>query len=110
MCSDHTSYGNHRLRGAAGARLRFGYDRLSAPKSAARNRRFPMPLGFPGPLDASSIGCDRRRISPVLASGGMIASQHPLVSSAGLRVLADGCNAVDAAVAAALVGTVVLPS
>jgi gamma-glutamyltranspeptidase/glutathione hydrolase len=40
----------------------------------------------------------------------MIASQHPLVSSVGLRVLATGGNAVDAAVAAALVGTVVLPS
>lgn len=70
-----------------------------------------MPLGFPGPLDtALAASCDRRRISPTLARRGMIASQHPLVSSAGLRVLADGGNAVDAAVAAALVGTVVLPS
>jgi gamma-glutamyltranspeptidase len=40
----------------------------------------------------------------------MIASQHPLVSATGLRVLAAGGNAVDAAVAAALVGTVVMPS
>jgi len=39
----------------------------------------------------------------------MIASQHPLVSSTGLRVMANGGNAVDAAVAAALVGTVVMP-
>jgi gamma-glutamyltranspeptidase/glutathione hydrolase len=70
-----------------------------------------MALGFPGPLDAAlAASCGRRRISPVLARGGMIASQHPLVSSAGLRVLAAGGNAVDAAVAAALVGTVVLPS
>ena len=46
-----------------------------------------MPLGFPGSLDASSASCERRRICPTLASRGMIASQHPLVSSAGLRVL-----------------------
>lgn len=45
-----------------------------------------------------------------MARGGMIASQHPLVSATGLRVLASGGNAVDAAVAAALVGTVVMPS
>ena len=64
-----------------------------------------MPLGFPGPLDASSASCERRRVSPALARGGMIAAAHPLVSAAGLRVLADGGNAVDAAVAAALVGT-----
>ena len=68
-----------------------------------------MPLGFPGPLGASSVSCDRRRISPVLARGGIIGAQHPLVSATGLRVLAAGGNAVDAAVAAALVGTVVLP-
>jgi gamma-glutamyltranspeptidase/glutathione hydrolase len=40
----------------------------------------------------------------------MIASQHPLVSATALRVLAEGGNAIDAAVAAALVGTVVMPS
>src|SRR5688572_5459975 len=68
-----------------------------------------MPLGFPRPLDASSVSCDRRRISPVLARGGIIGAQHPLVASTGLRVLASGGNAIDAAVAAALVGTVVMP-
>ena len=52
---------------------------------------------------------DRRRISPVMARDGIIGAQHPLVSSAGLRVLATGGNAVDAAVAAALVATVVMP-
>jgi gamma-glutamyltranspeptidase len=69
-----------------------------------------MTLGFPGPLDAVKVAsCDRRRISPVLARDGIIGAQHPLVSSTGLRVLATGGNAVDAAVAAALVGTVVMP-
>jgi gamma-glutamyltranspeptidase len=68
-------------------------------------------LGFPGPLDrAEVVSCEARRVSPVLARGGLIASQHPLVSATGLRVLAQGGNAVDAAVAAALVGTVVMPS
>ena len=70
-----------------------------------------MTLGFPRTLDREeAVSCDTRRISPVLARGGMIASQHPLVSAAGLRVLAAGGNAVDAAVAAALVGTVVMPA
>ena len=70
-----------------------------------------MALGFPRSLDKARAGsCDVRRISPLLARGGMIASQHPLVSATGLRVLAAGGNAVDAAVAAALTGTVVMPS
>ena len=69
-----------------------------------------MTLGFPGPLDeATAASWDRRRISPVMARDGIIGAQHPLVSSAGLRVLATGGNAVDAAVAAALVATVVMP-
>ena len=69
-----------------------------------------MTLGFPGPLDpATEASSDRRRISPVMARGGIIGAQHPLVSSTGLRVLAEGGNAVDAAVAAALAATVVMP-
>jgi gamma-glutamyltranspeptidase/glutathione hydrolase len=51
----------------------------------------------------------RRRDAPVLSRRGLIGTAHPLSSSAGLRVLADGGNAVDAAVAAALVDSVVLP-
>jgi gamma-glutamyltranspeptidase/glutathione hydrolase len=70
-----------------------------------------MTLGFPGPFDAAkAASCDTRRISPVMARDGIIGAQHPLVSSTGLRVLATGGNAVDAAVAAALVGTVVMPA
>ena len=70
-----------------------------------------MTLGFPGPLDAAkAASCDTRRISPIMAQGGIIAAQHPLVSATGLRVLASGGNAIDAAVAAALVGTVVMPA
>jgi gamma-glutamyltranspeptidase len=70
-----------------------------------------MTLGFPGPFDAvKAASCDTRRISPVIARDGIIGAQHPLVSAAGLRTLAAGGNAVDAAVAAALVGTVVMPA
>ena len=69
-----------------------------------------MTLGFPGLLDAAKAASgDTRRISPVMARGGIIGAQHPLVSSTGHRVLASGGNAVDAAVAAALVATVVMP-
>ena len=80
----------------------FGYDRRPEKRALWRKA---MTLGFPGPLDAAkAASCDRRRISPVMARDGIIGAQHPLVSSAGLRVLATGGNAVDAAVAAALVG------
>ncbi len=67
-----------------------------------------MPLGFPtlGPISDPESHAN----NPVMARNGAIASAHPLVSAAGAKVLADGGNAVDAAIAAALVGTVVLPA
>ena len=44
--------------------------------------------------------------SPVMTSGGMVCSTSPLAASAGVRVLAEGGNAFDAAVATAAVEAV----
>ena len=44
-----------------------------------------------------------------MARNGMIAAAHPLTVAAGLNVLQDGGNAIDAAIAAGLTATVVMP-
>lgn len=48
--------------------------------------------------------------STVYTTGGVVASISPLAASAGVRVLADGGNAFDAAIAAAAVEAVTVPA
>ncbi len=48
-------------------------------------------------------------VPPVSAKNGMVVSQHYLATKAGLEVLKDGGNAVDAAVTVGFVEAVVLP-
>jgi gamma-glutamyltranspeptidase/glutathione hydrolase len=59
-----------------------------------------------GALGAHSVPA----VEPVAARNGMVVSQHYLATEAGLQVLKEGGNAVDAAVTVGFVEAVVLPA
>lgn len=56
-----------------------------------------------------ALGAPDRALYAAAGKGGAIATQHPLATEAAARVLSEGGNAVDAAVAAALTLGVVEP-
>src|SRR5262249_13481662 len=84
----------------------------------ARSRSGSSSRSGPPPRSRSLSACARRssityRVAhrpTIRAANGLVASGHPLATSAGLAALRDGGSAVDAAIAAAAVSAVTLPS
>jgi gamma-glutamyltranspeptidase/glutathione hydrolase len=72
----------------------------STPAAAIASPRPHVPDGWPFPLDAPAAAGDR----------AMVVTDQPLATEAGVAVLRDGGNAIDAAVATAFTLAVVLPS
>jgi gamma-glutamyltranspeptidase/glutathione hydrolase len=72
----------------------------SAPAQTIASTRPRVPDGWPFPLDTPAAAGDR----------AMVVTDQPLATEAGVAVLRDGGNAIDAAVATAFALAVVLPS
>lgn len=68
-----------------------------------------LPLAAFGQLTGNEIICYRNLQHPVLGASGMVAAQNRLSAEVGAQVLADGGNAVDAAIATGFSLAVTLP-
>src|SRR5438874_2590747 len=80
---------------------------VAAASFTASSAQAPDPRPRPGDRPAANPHSTR---SAAMGRNGMIATSQPLASAAGLKVLQDGGNAIDAAVTAAAVLAVIEPS